>query len=275
MVPGLRCHGSPSDSLAGSPRRGARGRRVVMLSGVTLLPHPLVRRVLPLARTTRHRVARRPGVPVDAGRGLGRRRTPPGRRRRPGRAGRAGLGLLGLPAPGLVARAGRPPEAGVVRLGALLGQADRRLGRPGAGGADRGAGPGGQRRQPDRPRLHRRLVGGLAVRLAAPGRAGDPGDVRARRGRPAAARRPDGRDRAVRAAAEQADHGRARHLPALDPPGDRPGRRVPAGRGGARRVRLDRRPRRPRRGRVRRAAPAPQVRPRRLGRRSTAPPVVR
>ena len=40
-----------------------------------------------------------------------------------------------------------------------------------------GPGTGGARRQPDRPDLHRRPVGGLAVRRAPPGRARQPADL--------------------------------------------------------------------------------------------------
>ena len=65
--------------------------------------------------------------------------------------------------------------------------------------------------------------------------------------------------------AEQADHRGAGHLPALDPAGDRAGRLLAARRRRPGRVRLDRRPGCPGCGGVRRPAPAPQVRPRRLG----------
>ena len=76
-------------------------------------------------------------------------------------------------------------------------------GDPEAGGAHRRARPRGQRRQPHRPGVHRRLLRRLAVRHPAPGRAGGPGRQRARGRRAAAGRRADGRHRALRAAANR------------------------------------------------------------------------
>ena len=56
------------------------------------------------------------------------------------------------------------------------------FGDPDAAGPRRRAGPGGQRRQPDRPHVHRRPQRRLAVRRAAPGRAGQPADQRSHAG---------------------------------------------------------------------------------------------
>ena len=103
------------------------------------------------------------------------------RRPRGRRAGRPGVGVPGLPAAGRLARGGGGDEAGVLRRPALLGPADRRLGRPAAPGADRRPGTGGQRRQPHRPGVHRRLLGRLAVREPAPGRPGGAADQHPRR----------------------------------------------------------------------------------------------
>ena len=115
----------------------------------------------------------------------------PGWRPRHAAAARGpGLGLRGLPAAGHLARAGGPREAGGVRRGELLGPPDRRLGRPGADDPGRRPRAGRPRRQPHRPGLHRRPVGRLAVRLAAPGRPGQPADLGPRRRRAAADRAP-------------------------------------------------------------------------------------
>ena len=111
-----------------------------------------------------------------------------------------------------------------------------RLGLADARGAGRRARAGGPRRQPHRPDLHRRPLRRLALRRAAPGRPGDPADQRARRRRPRADRHPDGRHGPLRAAAEQADHRRARHLRALaGGRADAAGRPRAGGRGARRR----------------------------------------
>ena len=106
------------------------------------------------------------------------------------------------------------PPAPLSRRG-LLGAAAQRLRRP---GGEAGAGrPRARRprRQPDRADVHRRPLGRLALRGAAPGRACEPADVGDGRGRAA----PDGRlrhrHRPLRAARQQADPRGARQLPAL------------------------------------------------------------
>ena len=65
------------------------------------------------------------------------------------------------------------------------GRPDRRLGLRRRRGRDRRARARGQRRQPHRPGLHRRQLGGLAVREPAPGRPRHAAHVRARRRRAA------------------------------------------------------------------------------------------
>ncbi|CAA9376645.1 MAG: Uracil-DNA glycosylase, family 5, partial [uncultured Nocardioides sp.] len=193
---------------------------------------------LHLTRRAGHGLARRPGGARHPGRPRRGRRPPPGPGRGPRRGHRPGQRLRRVPAPGGLARAGGAGEAGVVRRPALLGTADRGLGRRRAVPAHRGSRPGGQRRQPDRPHLHRRPQRRLALREPAPHRVGDAADQRARRRRPAPRGRPDGRDRAVRPAGEQADRRRAGHLRPLDRLGDHPAPAVAAGRRRARRVRL-------------------------------------
>ena len=59
----------------------------------------------------------------------------------------------------------------------LLGQADAGLRRPGRAGADPRPRARRARREPHRADLHRRPLGRLPVRVAAPGRAGQPGRV--------------------------------------------------------------------------------------------------
>ena len=68
------------------------------------------------------------------------------------------------------------------------------------------------RRQPHRPRVHRRPLGRLPVRRPAPHRLRQPADVGAPRRRPRAARLLHHRRRALRAAGQQAAAGRARAL---------------------------------------------------------------
>ena len=162
-----------------------------MLGGVTLLPHPLVR------RTFASPVPPGTGWPDDPATPT----TPVARaaddvRRLAAIDDLAELDarvscLLGLPAAGRVARGGRASEKRASFADQpYWGRPIAGLGRPGAVGAHRRSRAGGQRRQPHRPGVHRRLVGRLAVRVAAPGRAGRPADERARRRRPAAASAP-------------------------------------------------------------------------------------
>ena len=96
------------------------------------------------------------------------------------------------------------------------GAARRRAsGRPTPGSRCVGPGAGRARRQPHRPGLHRRPQRRLALRRAVPGRPRQPADLGARRRRPGAARHPGHRLGPLRPAGEQADPGRAGHLPAL------------------------------------------------------------
>ena len=91
------------------------------------------------------------------------------------------------------------------------------LRRPGGAHPDPRARAGGPRRQPHRPRLHRRSLGRLPVRRAAPRRARVTADVGTHADDGLTLqRRMDGRRRALRAAGQQADTGRARRLPAVD-----------------------------------------------------------
>ena len=84
-----------------------------------------------------------------------------------------------------------------------------------------GLAPGRPRRQPDGTRLHGRQVGRLPV-VGAPRRgAGGPAVVAPSRRRPDPDRRLHRRRRPVRAAAQQADERRARHLRAVPGPRDR------------------------------------------------------
>ena len=71
------------------------------------------------------------------------------------------------------------------------------------------------RREPHRPGVHRRPLGRLPVRVAAPHRLREPARVGARRRRAAAARRVRRGRGALRAAREQAHAGRARRVPAV------------------------------------------------------------
>ena len=184
------------------------------------------------------------------------------------RARRPGLGLPRLPAPGHLARGRRGATSGRRSPGSPTGAArspgwgDRR-----AGGAHRGPRARRPRRQPHRPHLHRRPLGGLAVRRPAPGRAGHPGDLRPRRRRAAPRQHPDGGDGPLRAAAEQADHRGARHLLPVDRARDRPSSRRRAGvvalgvvRLGRRAARLPRRGARRTHARSRGSATAPRRR---------------
>ena len=143
-----------------------------------------------------------------------RGRTPrPSRRGFPDsrRARRRARRLPGLPPAGRLARAGGAGEArGVPRRG-VLGTPGARLRPGGRAAADRRAGPGRARRQPDRPDVHRRPLRRRAVRRAARRRAGQPAHRRAPRRRAGAVRHPDHRAGALRPAGQQADPGRAGH----------------------------------------------------------------
>ena len=88
--------------------------------------------------------------------------------------------LHALPAAGRVAGAERGRAAAPLPRRALLGAAAAGLRRPAGADRDRRAGAGGARRQPDRPDLHRRPLGRLAVRGAPSGRARQPADLRER-----------------------------------------------------------------------------------------------
>ena len=68
-------------------------------------------------------------------------------------------------------------EAGVVPRRGVLGPPGARLRRPARPAADRRARARGARREPDRPGVHRRPVGRLALRVAAPDRVREPADV--------------------------------------------------------------------------------------------------
>ena len=108
-----------------------------------------------------------------------------------------------------------PARAGGVPRRDVLGSADPRVRRPGGPHRRARPGPGGPRRQPHRPRLHRRPQRRLAVPGHAPRRTGQPADVHARRRRAAAARRVGHGGGQVRAAGQPADAGRARRLRAV------------------------------------------------------------
>ena len=86
----------------------------------------------------------------------------------------------GLPAARRVARAGRAREAGGVPRRGVLGPSGARFRRPAGSGARRRARARGPRRQPHRPGVHRRPVGRLPLRVAAPHRVREPADVGAR-----------------------------------------------------------------------------------------------
>ena len=101
-------------------------------------------------------------------------------------------------------------QAGVVRRPGLLGPAGHRAGaRSGARIAVVGLAPGGARRQPHRPHLHRRPQRRLAVRRAPPRRARDAADVDVGRRRAGARRHPDHAARPLRAAGEPPDDRRS------------------------------------------------------------------
>src|SRR5580658_6662543 len=123
-------------------------------------------------------------------------------------------GLSGLPATGRLARAGGGVAAGRLRRRALLGPPRRGLRRPGRPPRRGGPGAGRARRQPDRARVHRRPLGGLALRRAVPRRVRQPTDEHRARRRPRPHRRLGDRGGALRAARQQADARRARAVPA-------------------------------------------------------------
>ena len=134
---------------------------------------------------------------------------------------------------------GRRP-AGPVRRPALLGTAVARVRRPGGPPADRRPRAGRPRRQPDRAHLHRRSVGRLPVRGAAPDGLREPADVGRGRRRPPAARRLHRGREPLRAARQPPDARGARPLPAIPRPRARAADGGPRG-PGARVVRVGRR----------------------------------
>ena len=117
------------------------------------------------------------------------------------------------------------------------GRPGPRLRRPAGAPARRRARARGARREPHRAGVHRRPLGRLAVRRAAPCRVRQPADVGAGRRRPRAARRLRRRRRPVRPAREQADARGARPVPAVPGPRARAARARARDRG-ARAVRL-------------------------------------
>ena len=124
-----------------------------------------------------------------------------------------------LPAARRVAGAGRPREGRALPRRDVLGPAGARVRRSGRADPARRPRAGGARRQPDRPRVHRRRVGRLPVRRDARGRAREPADVAVGRRRARAARRLRRGRRPMRAAGEQAAAVRARQLRAVPRPG--------------------------------------------------------
>ena len=160
------------------------------------------------------RAARDAGGPVTGDRGRrwrDRRMLPAGERARRSPTSTPGC-RCAAPARGWSRGARRSPRVkrAVVPRRGVLGPAGARAGaRRRRGSLIVGLAPaahGGNRTGPD---VHRRPQRRLAVRRAAPGGPGQPADVDARRGRPAADRRPDGRGGALRAAGQQADAGRS------------------------------------------------------------------
>ena len=118
--------------------------------------------------------------------------------------------LPALPAAGGVARAGGAREARRVPRRDLLGPPDRRLRRPGRARAAARPRARGARRQPHGPRVHRRPLGRLPLRRAAPDRLRQPADVAPRAATASRSRTAHHRRGALRAAGEQAAAGRAR-----------------------------------------------------------------
>ena len=138
-----------------------------------------------------------------------------------GRAERGDRRLPGLPAARRLAGAGGAREAGGVPRRGVLGPPGARLRRPGRRDRPGRPGPGGPRRQPDRADVHRRPLGRLALRRAAPGRPGEPAHEHAARRRAAARRRLHRRRGPLRPAGQPAHAGGARRVPAV--PGARAG----------------------------------------------------
>ena len=107
------------------------------------------------------------------------------------RTGRTHLAVPGMPTTGEMARRRRTGEAARVRRPAVLGQADAGVGRSVSASAHRRIGAGSQRREPYRPDVHRRPIGGLAFRLPVSPWPGHTTYERARRRWSTAGRRPD------------------------------------------------------------------------------------
>ena len=157
-----------------------------------------------------------PGDPATSadrgGRDAGARRVDGGGGQNRRGARRGGVGVPRVPAAGRVARRGRGRQAQVVRRPAVLGSADSGLGLGAAADGHRRVGARRARRQPHRPRVHRRPVGRLSVRGAASRRTGQPSGVRRRRGWVGAQRHSGGRGGALCAARQCADTGRTRDV---------------------------------------------------------------
>ncbi|CAA9247926.1 MAG: Uracil-DNA glycosylase, family 5, partial [uncultured Acidimicrobiales bacterium] len=126
--------------------------------------------------------------------------------------------LLRLSSAGGVAGGDGDGEARLLRHRRLLGTAPPRVRRPGGPPAGGGPGPRRARWQPHRARLHRRPQRRLALPGHAPRRLREPVHQRG------AGRRADAhggvgqRSRPLRPSRQQADAGRARHLPPVPPP---------------------------------------------------------
>ncbi|CAK7285501.1 hypothetical protein SGPA1_31374 [Streptomyces misionensis JCM 4497] len=200
------------------------------------------------------------------GRGVLGIRWPYGRQRCPRPAGPAPHGLPGLPPAGGVARGGRADQTGRLRRLDVLGQAGARLRPRGRPAADHRPGPGGARRQPHRAHVHRRPLRGRALPGAVRRGPRQPPHRGQRRRRTGTVRSPDHRARALRAARQQADPRRARHLPVLAGPGAASAAPHGAGRSGPRRLRLAGGAARVRRGGLDRPPAPPGLRPRHPGR---------
>ena len=134
----------------------------------------------------------------------------------PGRTDAPGSPCAG-PAPGWSSGGSRWPgtKRRVASRPSATGPAGPWLGQRPATHPDPGPGAGGARRQPDRPDLHRGSQRRRAVRLVVPVRPGRCSRQHHGGRRPATARCPDGRRRPLRAAGQQADSDRARHLRAM------------------------------------------------------------
>ena len=181
----------------------------VIISPMTpaLLPHPVTGEPFRVAGAAGDGLAGRPGRRRNAGgpHGLDVDRLA-GAGAVGCRAGRARLGVPGLPSAGRVARGlSRPkasgPRSPTSRTGGGPGPGFGDLRAAGAGGRAR---PGGQRHQPHRPDVHRRPQRRLDLRCAAPRRLRKPALELASRRRPAAHWRAHRRGGALRASGQQA-----------------------------------------------------------------------